>query len=126
MADEFTIAFRLQLEKGNHYDANSWSGNVTQTGTGRGGYVQSVGFAAEEVLDFGDITTEGLCSLQNLDGTNYVEWGPDSGGSGGSMVAVGKLMPNEPPTFFRLKPGVVVKAQADTAACLVDVRVYQH
>lgn len=124
MADEFNISFRLNLSNGAQFDRNEWSGQVDQSAIGRGGHVQSVG-TSEEALDFGDVGTEGYCSLQNLDPTNYVEWGPDSGGSAGSMVPVGRLNPGEPPAFFRLKSGVTVKAQANTAACLVDVRVYE-
>lgn len=51
--------------------------SVTQNNIGRGGYVQEIGTAGAEIINFGDITTEGYMFLRNTDATNYVEYGPD-------------------------------------------------
>lgn len=83
--------------------------------------VVSIG-TSEEDLSFGDISTVGLFWIMNLDETNYVEFGPKSGGS---MVAIGKLpakVAGEPPFIagpIRLKSGTVIRCVANTAACLV-------
>ena len=67
-------------------------------------------------MDFGDISTEGFIFIQNHDATNYVEFGPESGGA---MVAIGRVKPGET-AVMRLKPGVTMRAQANTASCNVQ------
>ena len=97
---------------------------ITQTTIGVGGHAQSIGTDAAENLDVGDVATNGYCILRNLDATNYVNWGPDDGGSSGAMVTCGKLKPGEV-AIFRLAPGVTLMAQANVAAVKLYVRVYE-
>ena len=48
--------------------------SVTQTGTDATAQVQSIGFAAAELIDLGsDIGTLGYIMIKNLDATNFVE-----------------------------------------------------
>lgn len=94
--------------------------NVDQAAVGRGGYVQSIG-TSEEIVQFGDVVTAGYLVLRNLDETNWVEYGPESGGA---MVSFGKLKPGEV-AVLRLKPGVVMRAKADSGAVKLDVRLYE-
>lgn len=89
---------------------------IDQAASGRGGYTQIIG-TTEEVVDFGDISTEGYIFLLNTDGTNFVEYGPEDTGV---MVSLGKLDPGEI-AAFRMKPGVVLRAKADTASVKLDV-----
>ncbi len=119
MANEIQGNFGLKVANGYFQDQYSNSFSYTQYAVGRGGYVQTIG-TSEEVVVTGDIAANGWCLLVNLDEDNYVEYGPESGGA---MVAFGKLKPGEF-AWFRLKPGVVLRAQADTADVQVDVRVY--
>jgi hypothetical protein len=93
---------------------------VSQSAVGRGGSAQSIG-TSEEVVDFGDITTNGYAFIRNLDPANYVVYGPESGGA---MVVFGKLKAGEF-ALLRISPTIVMRAKADTAACLLDVRIYQ-
>lgn len=94
---------------------------IDQAAIGAGGYTQKIGFAADEVVNFGDISVNGWCRLRNLDAAHYVVYGPESGGA---MVAFGKLKPGEF-AWLRIAPTVVMRAQADTAEVLLDVRIYQ-
>lgn len=93
--------------------------SIVQDAIGRGGHIQEVG-TSDESLDFGDVSTHGWLFLRNLDETNYVEYGPDASG----MVEIGKLEPGET-ALFRMVDGTDIKAKANTAACLVDVRCYE-
>jgi len=114
MANEITLRIRMQLSNGNlKEDANPGNLSVDQTTQGSNGGVLIIGQAAEETISFTDITSEGYLYLRNLDGTNYIKYGPDSGGS---MVDFGKLKAGEC-AVLRLYPGLTLKAQADTADC---------
>jgi hypothetical protein len=93
---------------------------VTQSAIGRGGYVQSIG-TSEEVIDFGDVVTNGYAILRNLDTTNYVDYGPESSGA---LVLMGRLKAGEV-AILRVSPGVVMRAIAHTAAVKLDVRLYE-
>ena len=126
MADEITVRFSARVLNGN-MDESFGPGQITidQSVQGQGGHVQEIGLT-EEALDVGDIgvgtiNTEGCLYLHNLDATNYITYGPQVGT--GSMEAMGKLKAGEI-AWLRLSPGVVVLAQADTAACKLDVRLY--
>ena len=117
MANEITLKFSLQVENGFlKQSVNIGQLQVDQAAAGMAGGAQEIG-TSEEVVDFGDVSTEGLLFLRNLDDTNYIEFGPEDTGA---MVAVGKLEPGEF-AFFRVKPSVVLRAQADAAACLLQV-----
>jgi len=66
------------------------------------------------------ITTAGYCFIKNLDTTNYVQVGPKSGGS---MVAFTKIKPGRF-VILPLDPGATIRAKANTASCLVDIRIW--
>lgn len=81
----------------------------------------TVGTSEEDLL-VGDLAgVEGFLCLTNLDATNFVEWGPKSGGA---MVALGKLMPLQS-AVLQLKPGVTLRWAANTAACKVKAILYR-
>ena len=76
----------------------------------------SVG-TSEEDLSVGDVGTVGWLFLRNLDSSNYVVFGPKSGGA---MVAFGRLKAGEV-AALRVSSGVTLRWQANTAAVKVQV-----
>ena len=63
-------------------------------------------------ISFTDVTTPKECYFRNLDSTNYVDIGPNNGGT---MLGLVRLLPGEH-CVFPLLPGTVMRAQANTAA----------
>lgn len=121
MANELKISINTRLENGTFLDIfQTGMIEIDQAAVGAHRPVVDVG-TSEEVITDGDVGTLGWLIMRNLDATNYVEWGPESSGS---MVPIGKMEPGEP-ALFRLKPGITLRAQANTAACKVDVRIYE-
>ena len=100
---------------------NSGTVAVGQTGLGGRQAVQIIGTSAE-AIDTTDISTLGVFVLQNLDSTNYVEVGPDNSGT---MVPLMRLKAGEVATF-RSKPGITIKAQANTASVKLLVIAYEN
>lgn len=122
MANEIILTVAAQVVNGSFRDTfQPGQLQIDQAAIGRGGYTQLIGYAAEEVVDFGDVSTNGLLILRNLDDTNYVTYGPEDSGA---MVVFGKLKPGEV-AILRVAPTVVMRAQADTADVLLDVRLYE-
>jgi hypothetical protein len=123
MADEFRLTITGTLTNGDFNDtlpAGSYS--IDQAAIGRGGSVQTIGTTVGgDIVVFGDVATAGYLYLKNLDDTNFVEYGPDTGGD--AMQAMGKLKPGEP-AILRMSPGVVLYAKADTDDVKLDVRLY--
>lgn len=77
-----------------------------------------------------NIPTQGICYMINLDGTNYVQWGPDNAGA---IVVLGRMLPfslvNGAKVYdiapsFRLDSGTKLRLKANTGACNVRVCVY--
>ena len=94
--------------------------NITQAAQEFYAQTVSVGSGAEEDLTLTDITTNGFVYLKNLDPTNYVKYGPKSGGV---MIEFGRLKAGER-TVLRLASGVTWRWIADTAAVKVLVKAY--
>jgi len=89
---------------------------LTQTTFGYFGGVLSIG-TSEEDITFTDVTTPRRLCMMNMDATNFVKFGPKSGGA---MVEFGRLYPDSSPASFDLGPsGVTLRMIADTAACKV-------
>jgi len=122
MSNEIKIRLSATLDNGSLHDSVTGLGqvNVDQANPGRGGHLQTIG-TSEEDIDLGDISVAGYCFLRNTDAMNFVTYGPKSGGS---MVDFGKLKPGEP-AFLRLAPSLIIRAQADTAAVKLDVKVWE-
>ena len=95
---------------------------IDQSTIGRGGYTQTIG-TSEEAIDVGDVTTEGCLFLQNLDDTNFVEYGCEAG-SGGMASPAFKLKAGEV-AWMRLAPGAALRAKADTAAVKLEVCCFE-
>lgn len=121
MANEIRLTASLSVDNGDFKEAiNPGSLTIDQATIGKGGYVQTIG-TTNEALVVGDVATLGYCYLRNLDATNAVEYGPDSGGA---MISFGKLKAGEV-AILRLTPGITVRAQAENSAVKLDVRVFE-
>ena len=126
MANEITATSSLQLAKGNDTFKTDGGSPSTerwdQTGTGRFNRVVTVP-AADTAITLDDITTPGWARFRNLDATNYVEWGPNSGGS---IVPIGRMEPGEAAGPFRITQGTfTLRMQANTSPCDVAVDVLE-
>lgn len=89
-----------------------------QSGVGQDDRKHSIG-TTEESITFTDISTNGWVLMQNLDTTNYVQWGFASGVYGGRMKAGELAGP------FRMESGATLYLKANTAACRVRVIHYE-
>lgn len=108
MANELTYQFQTLLNNGSLSDSfASNSQSVDQASAFLIRNVQTIGFAADEAIQLGDVTTPGYAVFQNLDDTNYVEIGV------GSFTAFMKLKPGEL-AICRLST-TAPRAQANTA-----------
>lgn len=124
MAQELTVTASLSFAKGN-VQANGLtkSGqrfNVNGTKYIRG--VQSIGFAAAEAIQLGEIAAPGWLLVQNNDATNFVELHTQAAAG----VAFAKLQPGEF-ALLRLGSGVTAPAaKADTAAVEIEYMVVEE
>jgi hypothetical protein len=75
---------------------------------------------SEADLDTTGITTLGYALIKNLGPTNFLKYGPKSGGS---MVAFGRLKVGEV-ALLRLEPGITLRWVADTATVSAFVKIY--
>lgn len=119
MANEITTTMRLRIVNGNlSRDVNLGSKQFTQAAVGgpTPEYV-TIG-TSEESQAFAELGTLGWLIMQNLDSTNYVEWGFSTG------VYGGRLEPNES-AMFRLNPGATMYFKADTAACKCLISAFE-
>lgn len=119
MANEISVTMGLSCTNGNFsFPLAQVSSRFDQAASGGGnpGTV-SVG-TSEETIALGDIGTAGWAQFQNIDATNYVEWGFSTGVYGGRME------PGEP-AQFRINPGATIYMRANTATCKVRVNVLE-
>jgi hypothetical protein len=124
MSNELRINFAAIAEKGDF----KWSFNPGQIQSdmsvgARVGHCQLIGTSAT-MLDLGTEALDalGYMVLRNLDDTNYIDFGPYDGGSAGTLVIIGRIMPGEI-AVLRLSASVTVGAQANSAACYLDVNL---
>lgn len=121
MANEISVTTKLTLTNVAYKETfDPGVIRVTQSAIGGHAPVLSIG-TSEEVISAGDVTTLGWLCLQNLDTTNYVEVGPESGGA---LVGFLRLKAGES-AMMRLKPGITIRAQANTAAVKVKMLLLQ-
>lgn len=121
MANEITVTGSLAVSNGQYVDSiPTFRVQDDQSSLGGHGSVVEVG-TSEESMPVGDVSSEGWLSIKNLDATNYVEYGPDSTG----MVAFGRLEPGHT-HLVKLKSGVTVKWQANTAAVKVKMLLLER
>ena len=123
MAGTITTQLQFACSNGNFQDSfnvpASAPEQLTQTAEGGGnpGYV-NIG-TSEEDIAFVDVSPR-VVIIENLDATNFVEFGPKSGGA---MIAFGRI---EPGSFAKLslKSGVTLRMKADSVAVNCRIRGY--
>jgi len=125
MANEVKIGSSLQVDKGNFASGKlGGSFQVDQNGTGGSvpGQISATTAAQGVIVDLSALTVLGYVYLQNLDATNFVEWGPTVAAV---FHPIGKMKPGEQAGPFRLSPGKSLTVKADTAAALVQVQAFE-
>ena len=121
MSDEITVSMDLDLTNGDlERSVEVSSLQFDQAATGCIWQVVNAA-AADEAIVTTELTSLGWCFMRNLDSTNYVEWGPDSGGS---LVVCGRLEAGEI-ALFRLSPAITLRTQANTAAVELDILILE-
>lgn len=123
MANEITQTVKMVLVNGQlKHTFDPGVKRITQTTANAHCPVVTVG-TSEEDFSPGDVAAadQGIICLYNIDSTNFVKFGPKSGGS---MVELGRLKPGEM-TTLRLAPSVVMRWIADTAPVKVQVSLLQ-
>jgi len=102
----------LTVAGGVQYPQKLISGTVTNN-DGANDFIMTVG-TTEESPTFTDITTNGWLLIENLDSTNYVQWGVATTVFTG-RIAAGKV------ALLQLEPGKTLFLKANTAACRVRI-----
>ena len=121
MADEIKINQSIRLLKSTlKHEFTPPQLSLTMAGSLVYDVVSAIG-TTEETLGpaFGDIGTEGLCVIYNLDSTNYVQVGFSTGVYGMRLRGA-----SDAAKFF-LEPNATLYLKANTAACNVRVIVYE-
>lgn len=121
MANEITINVGMSRQHAtNTVDKHSipiQRAQYTQSAVGQYDTKLSIG-TSEEAVTFTDITTNGWAFLQNMDTTNYVEWGTTG-------AYIGRMRAGETAGPFRVNAGATLYLKANTAACRVRVVMYE-
>lgn len=113
MANEIKVGVSLACSNRNFKQPKLGSQivSIAQAGIGGGAPgIVNIG-PADEAIDLTEIAVPGWLWMQNIDQTQVVIWGPDSGGA---MVPMGRMRPGEP-AGFRLDPGATLRMQVDPA-----------
>jgi len=119
MASEITVAASITVRNGNMIESIAPGQKLIDQAAVGGpspGYVTIA--TTEENVTFPEISSLGWLFLQNLDATNYIEWGFSA------TVYGGQLLPGEY-GLFRLKPGVSLFMKANVAACKAIVKAFE-
>lgn len=122
MANEIEITTKMVVANGYlKYRDEPGAKYVTQT-TGEAYDEVLTRTTSDASLTCGGISTAnyGYARFTNLDGTNYVDIGPDSGGA---IVPMIRLKAGESSGWMRIKPSVTLRTQANTASCKVRVQM---
>jgi hypothetical protein len=129
MSNEITVSVSAQLSNLGLTDIFQ-PGNIQVTQTNQELFRRVIALTAGSDTSLtaliSGITTLGIAYLYNLDPTNYIQWGPDSGGA---LVPVGRLLPRSTstpdiPAVLRLEPGITLRAKAHTGNCNLLLAVY--
>ena len=121
MADEIKVNQSIRLLKSSlKHEFTPAQIVLTMTGALVYDVTVSVGTSEETAGPaFGDIGTEGLCVIYNLDPTNYVQIGF------ATTVYGMRLYGGSVPAMFTLEPNATLYLKANTAACNVRIIVYE-
>lgn len=123
MANEITVNASLSVNKSPlKLDQHMVQGLFTMAGTRYGAGVQTIGFAAHELIVVpADLATAGWAWFKNVSATNFVQIGLDVAAA---FVPFVKLQPGE----FAILPLAVLAnyAKADTGAVALEWRVLER
>lgn len=124
MADEIRLNLNVTVRKpAASFDKQALKVNKTFDQTGVGG--PSPGrislTTSDTVISLAGLTTPGLLCITNHDATNYIEYGPTSGGA---IVKLGKILPGMSHVIY-LAAGVTLRAQANTGTCVCSFEAYE-
>lgn len=122
MANEISISVSAALANGTLSQAVSLSDSVDQAAALAMFKTVAVSHSAEADVDLSPVTTNGFVFMQNTDSTNFIKFGPKSGGV---MVELGRLKPGEV-ACFRLASGVTLRWVADTASVTVALWAWNN
>jgi len=115
MANELYYALELTARKGGAVVSQSTSGNTTMAGDDMLQGTQVIG-TSSEVVDFAEISgAPSMVLIQNLDATNFVEIGGDSG------LTVFKLKILAGKAILISPSSATMYAKADTASVRIQV-----
>ena len=120
MANEISIAAALSARVGNVQLAAQATTQADQTSPGGVQRRQTVP-TSDTALTLTGVATPRAIHITNLDATNYVDIGPESGGA---IVALIRLRAGET-CVFPIKPGTVIRAQANTASVTIESLVLE-
>ncbi len=124
MANQIVISLSATVTQGSFKDSIApGSLTVALSAQGYTSGLQEIGNGAAENVTYDDVAAAdvGFCFLQNMDGTNYVEYGLNDTGT---LKAIGRLMPGEY-ALIRLKPSAQLMAQANAAPVKVLKKIYR-
>lgn len=119
MANEIIVSAGIQVRSGrmnDRFQPGNQAIDQAAIGGPTPGYV-TIGTVEEEV-SFPELGTKGWVMMQNLDPTNFVQWGFSAGVYGGRMRAGETAGP------FRMD-GTSIFLRANTAACKVLIKGYE-
>lgn len=122
MADEITVNYRISVINGTFRDTfQPPQQKITQSAIGLASGVAAVG-TTEEAVPIGDLSTEGIAVVQNLDATNFITIGSYVAATYYPVIKVkpGEIM------HYRFDPTVTHYWKADTASCNVQYRIYEN
>jgi hypothetical protein len=120
MANELKLTIAGQLANGELTDQIRTE-NLSLTQSAAALISKTVSVTTSEAdLDTTGITTLGYAVVKNLGPTNYLTYGPKSGGA---MVAFGRLKVGEV-AVVRLEPGITLRWKANTATVTAFVKIF--
>lgn len=133
MANEITLNQQIRVANGNFqfpgpsgmFGNASGLANQIALGGGQPGMIAAVIAANGTLVDLATFSPAmaggGWCVFRNADPTNFVSYGPDTGGT--TLVKFGEMLPGEIAGPFRCsRSATKYRFQADTGAC--DVQVF--
>ena len=94
---------------------------ITQAGQGVFTDTQSISHSAPVAVTIGSTSTLGLVAIENIDSANFVDFGSYVSSVFYPLV---RLLFGER-YVFRVKPGLTLYAQADTAAVKIQKTIYE-
>jgi hypothetical protein len=115
MANEIFYRLELTARKSGAVVSQNASGNITMTGSEMIQSTQVIG-TTSEVINLGEIASApAMLLVQNLDVTNYVEIGGDSG------LTVFKLKIPASKSILISPTSATIYAKANTASCRIQI-----